>query len=99
MGEIGCVSLRYFNTYCHSENSKSQYARVVWGFIKSIRNKETPFIYGGDEQKWDLTYVNTNKRGSSMEMEKGIPGESYNIVSGTSITFNEIYKKVKEETK
>ncbi len=30
-------------------------------------------------------------------MDKGIPGESYNIGSGTSITFNEIYKMVKEE--
>ena len=30
-------------------------------------------------------------------MDKGIPRESYNIGSGTSITFNEIYKMVKEE--
>lgn len=96
-GEIECVSLRYFNTYGPGENSKSQYASVVWRFIKSIYNNETPLIYGDGEQKRDFIYVDDNARGTSLAMDKGIPGESYNIGSGTSITFNEIYKMVKEE--
>ena len=96
-GEIECVSLRYFNTYGPGENSKSQYASVIWRFIKSIYNKETPLIYGDGEQKRDFIYVDDNARGASLAMDKGIPGESYNIGSGTSITFNEIYKMVKEE--
>ena len=96
-GEIECVSLRYFNTYGPGENSKSQYASVIWRFIKSIYNKETPLIYGDGEQKRDFIYVDDNARGTSLAMDKGISGESYNIGSGTSITFNEIYKMVKEE--
>lgn len=96
-GEIECVSLRYFNTYGPGENSKGQYASVIWRFIKSIYNKETPLIYGDGEQKRDFIYVDDNARGTSLAMDKGIPGESYNIGSGTSITFNEIYKMVKEE--
>lgn len=98
-GEIECVSLRYFNTYGPGENSKSQYASVIWRFIKSIYNKETPLIYGDGQQRRDFIYVDDNTRGTSLAMEKGIPGESYNIGSGTSFTFNEIYKMVKEEMK
>lgn len=96
-GDVDCVSLRYFNTYGPGENSKSQYASVIWRFMKAIYNKETPIIYGDGKQKRDFIYVDDNVRGTFLAMELGIPGESYNIGSGISLSFNEIYSIVKEE--
>lgn len=97
--EVECISLRYFNTYGPGENSKSQYASVIWRFMKSIYRKEKPVIYGDGEQRRDFIYVDDNARGTYLAMEKGIPGESYNIGSGQSNTFNRIYQIVKEEMK
>ena len=95
--EVECISLRYFNTYGPGENSKSQYASVIWRFIKSFHRNERPIIYGDGEQRRDFIYVDDNARGTYLAMEKGVPGESYNIGSGESNTFNKIYQIVKEE--
>jgi len=94
--EVECISLRYFNTYGPGENSKSQYASVIWRFIKSFHRNERPVIYGDGEQRRDFIYVDDNARGTYLAMEKGVPGESYNIGSGESNTFNKIYEIVKE---
>lgn len=95
--EVECISLRYFNTYGPGENSKSQYASVIWRFIKSFHKNERPVIYGDGKQRRDFIYVDDNARGTFLAMEKGVPGESYNIGSGESNTFNKIYQIVKEE--
>ena len=95
--DVECISLRYFNTYGPGENSKSQYASVIWRFIKSFHKHERPIIYGDGEQKRDFIYIDDNVKGTYLAMEKGVPGESYNIGSGNSNTFNRIYKIVKEQ--
>ena len=94
--EVECISLRYFNTYGPGENSKSQYASVIWRFIKSLHKKERPIIFGDGKQSRDFIYADDNARGTYLAMEKGRPGESYNIGSGETKTFNEIYNVVKE---
>ncbi len=94
--DVECISLRYFNTYGPGENSKSQYASVIWRFIKSFHKHERPVIYGDGEQRRDFIYIDDNVKGTYLAMEKGIPGESYNIGSGDSNTFNRIYEIVKE---
>ena len=95
--DVECISLRYFNTYGPGENSKSQYASVIWRFIKSFHNHKRPVIYGDGEQRRDFIYIDDNVKGTYLAMEKGVPGESYNIGSGNSNTFNRIYKIVKEQ--
>ena len=94
--DVECISLRYFNTYGPGENSKSQYASVIWRFIKSFHNHKRPVIYGDGEQRRDFIYIDDNVKGTYLAMEKGVPGESYNIGSGNSNTFNRIYEIVKE---
>ena len=47
--EVECIPLRYFNTYGIGENSKAQYASVVWRFITDLQNGKTPVIFGNGE--------------------------------------------------
>jgi UDP-glucose 4-epimerase len=94
---VECISLRYFNTYGPGENTKSQYASVVWRFVKALSNGERAAIYGNGEQKRDFIYVLDTARASFLAMLHGKPGESYNIGTGVSTTFNDIYTIVKEE--
>ena len=79
--DVECISLRYFNTYGPGENSKSQYASVIWRFIKSFHKHERPVIYGDGEQRRDFIYIDDNVKGTYLAMEKGVPGDSYNIGS------------------
>ena len=95
--EVECISLRYFNTYGIGENSKAQYASVVWRFITDLHNGKTPVIFGNGEQSRDFIYVDDTARASVLAMEKGKPGESYNIGTGTTTNFNDIYRMVAEE--
>ena len=92
------VALRYFNTYGIGENSKGPYSSVIWKFIESIRNSKKPVIYGDGKQSRDFVYVKDVAIASLLSMEKGVPGETYNIGSGRSTAFNAIFDIVKRET-
>ena len=94
---IECISLRYFNTYGPGENTKSQYASVVWRFVKALSRGERSVIYGDGEQRRDFIYVLDTARASYLAMLHGRSGESYNIGTGVSTTFNDIYAIVREE--
>ena len=91
------ILLRYFNTYDIGENSKGSYSSVIWKFIDDIRNGRRPIIYGDGKQRKDFIYVEDTARASIMAMENGVPGETYNVGTGVSTEFNEIFQIVKEE--
>ena len=94
---LDSVYLRYFNTYGIGENSKGAYSSIFHKFIDDLRNKKTPVIFGDGTQRRDFIYIKDNARASVLAMEKGKPGEAYNIGTGISIDFNTIYKIIKEE--
>jgi len=91
------ISLRYFNTYGIGENSKGSYSSVIWKFIDDIRNERRPIIYGDGKQRRDFIYVEDTARASVMAIENGVPGETYNVGTGVSTEFNEIFKIIREE--
>lgn len=94
---VETVALRYFNTYGIGEDTKSQYASVIWRFVKALQIGQVPEIYGDGKQSRDFIYVDDTARASILAMEHGIPGEAYNIGTGVTTTFNDIFKIVKEE--
>ena len=85
---VECISLRYFNTFGSGENTKSQYASVVWRFVQSLSEGERPVIYGDGEQSRDFIYVADKARASVLAMLHGRSGESYNIGTGVNTTLN-----------
>ncbi len=90
------ISLRYFNTY-GMEMGKGKYSSVIWKFIDDMMNKGQPAIFGDGSQRRDFIYIEDVVRATTLAMNKGKPGEAYNVGTGVSTTFNEIFKAVKEE--
>ena len=95
--KIETVSLRYFNTYGIGENSKAQYASVIWRFITDLQKGDMPVIFGDGKQSRDFIYVEDTARASVLAMQKGKPGEAYNVGTGITTDFNTIYNAVAEE--
>ena len=90
-------ALRYFNTYGTGENTKAQYASVIWRFVKALELRQIPVIFGDSRQSRDFMYVEDTARAFVLAMEHGIPGEAYNIGTGVTTSFNDIYQIVAEE--
>ena len=91
------VFLRYFNTYGSGENSKGFYSSVIHKFISDIRLGETPVIFGDGTQSRDFIFVKDVARANVMAAIGGRTGESYNVGTGVTTSFNNIYKIVREE--
>ena len=92
------VALRYFNVYGYEEE-KGKYSSVIWKFIDDIRNRRQPIIFGDGSQRRDFIYIDDAVKATILALERGRPGEAYNIGTGISISFNEAFKIVKEEMK
>ena len=57
------VALRYFNRYGVGENSKAQYASVIWRFVGKLQSHQIPEIYGDGTQSRDTSYMSRIPRG------------------------------------
>ena len=88
--ELEVVSLRFFNTYGNGENSKGAYSSVISKFLESISKGEKPVIFGDGTQSRDFIYVKDVAEAAGIIMSKGKAGESYNLGTGVSISFNDI---------
>ena len=59
----------------------------------ALRNKTIP-IYGSGMQKRDWIFVGENCRATLLVLEKGKPGEAYNIAGGNELTNIQIVKSI-----
>ena len=88
--ELEVVSLRLFNTYGNGENSKGAYSSVISKFLESITMREKPVIFGNGTQRRDFIYVKDVAESAKIMMYKGKAGESYNVGTSVSTSFNAI---------
>ncbi len=94
---LDVVILRYFNVY-GIENMKPNSASVIWRFIQDVLNNRQPIIYGDGTQSRDFIYIDDAVEATILAMERGRAGEIYNVGSGVSTSFNEIFRVIKELT-
>ena len=94
--ELEVVSMRFFNAYGAGENSKGMYSSVISKFLSNISRNEPPIIFGNGEQSRDFVYVEDIAGAAYQAMKKGRPGESYNVGTGVSNTFNFILSSINE---
>ena len=97
--EVDCVSLRYFNTYGPGENTKGAYASPISKFISSALKGEDIEVFGDGTQSRDFIYVKDTAAASIAAYEHGKAGESYNIGTGITTSFNDIAEMVKTISK
>ena len=93
--DISSVSLRYFNTYGPGENTKGAYSSPISKFLSSALKGRDIEVFGDGTQSRDFIYVKDAAAASVAAYEKGEPGESYNVGTGITTSFNEIADMVK----
>jgi nucleoside-diphosphate-sugar epimerase len=97
--EVDCASLRYFNTYGFGENTKGAYASPISKFNSSALKGEDIEVFGDGTQSRDFIYVKDTAAASIAAYQHGKAGESYNVGTGITTSFNDIAEMVKTISK
>ena len=88
--DLSSVSLRYFNTYGPGENTKGAYSSPISKFLTSALEGIDIEVFGDGTQSRDFIYVRDAAAASIAAYEKGKTGESYNVGTGITTSFNDI---------
>jgi UDP-N-acetylglucosamine 4-epimerase len=94
---IEIIGLRYFNVFGERQNPNGEYAAVIPKFIDSVKNGESPTIFGDGSFSRDFTYVKNVVRANYLALtttNSECFGEVFNIGAGGRITINEIFFKI-----
>ena len=93
--DISSVSLRFFNTYGPNENTKGAYSSPISKFLSAALKGKNIEVFGDGTQSRDFIYVKDTADASIAAYERGKAGESYNVGTGITTSFNEIAYMVK----
>lgn len=91
------IGLRYFNVFGEKQNPNGEYAAVIPKFINSVKNRESPTIFGDGSFSRDFTYVKNVVRANYLALtttNSECFGEIFNIGAGGRITINDIFFKI-----
>ena len=91
------IGLRYFNVFGERQNPNGEYAAVIPKFIDSVKNGDSPTIFGDGSFSRDFTYVRNVVRANYLALtttNQECFGEVFNIGAGGRITINEIFYKI-----
>jgi len=88
---IPAVSLRYFTVYGARQRPDMAFHRFLrWALEGSALQ-----IYGDGRQSRDFTHVDDIVEANWLALEKGQPGEVFNIGGGSRVTLNEVVEMIK----
>lgn len=91
------IGLRYFNVFGERQNPDGEYAAVIPKFIDSVKNRESPTIFGDGSFSRDFTYVKNVVHANYLALtttNSECFGEIFNIGAGGRVTINEIFFKI-----
>lgn len=93
--ELNAICLRYFNIYGVNQRF-DLYGNVIPIFAKRIYSGEPITIYGDGSQTRDFVNVKDVARANFMAATSDIKTDVFNLGSGSSITINELARKMIE---
>ncbi|MGE0010541.1 MAG: NAD-dependent epimerase/dehydratase family protein [Candidatus Babeliales bacterium] len=97
---VGTVCLRYFNVYGDRQNPQGAYAAVVAKFKDAMQKNQPITLFGDGSQTRDFIKVENvaqaNLQLGALPISE-LNGQVFNIGTGTSITINELFKRLKVE--
>jgi UDP-glucose 4-epimerase len=91
---VPAVSLRFFTVYGPGQRPDMAFHK----FLRSAANNEPITVYGDGSQTRDFTYVGDIINANISAMEKGKPGEIYNIGGGHNRKLNDIFPVLNQVT-
>lgn len=83
---VPAVSLRYFTVYGPGQRPDMAFHK----FIRNMLADKEITIYGDGEQTRDYTYIDDAVNANLLAMEKGRPGETYNIGGNSSVKLMDV---------
>lgn len=90
---VKSVGLRIFASYGPGEESKSDFASMVYIFLNDIKNKKNPVIFGDGTQSRDFIYIDDTIDLVLKSTQVDFAGV-VNVGSGISTTFNELIQMI-----
>lgn len=91
---MNSISLRFFNVY--GKGQSNEYAGVITKFMEKLSQNKPLIIFGDGQNTRDYIYIDDLVKGvmDSISNIQGKKGETYNLASGTSVSVNELAKKM-----
>ena len=83
---VPTVSLRYFTVYGPGQRPDMAFHK----FIRNMLAQKEITIYGDGQQTRDYTYIADAVTANLLAMEKGRPGETYNIGGNSSVKLMDV---------
>ncbi len=93
------IIIRFFNTYGPRMRGGDFYGRVIDRFITQALKNQPITVYGDGTQTRSFTYVSDTVDAINLLIEKGKPGEVYNIGNDIETEIIDIAKTIKEKSK
>ncbi|WP_096199113.1 NAD-dependent epimerase/dehydratase family protein [Bacillus sp. FJAT-45350] len=84
--QVPVVSLRYFTVYGPRQRPDMAFHR----FIKNILLDQPINVFGDGSQTRDFTFIKDAVKANLLAMEKGKPGEVYNVGGGSNIALIDV---------
>jgi UDP-glucose 4-epimerase len=92
---VSSIGLRIFAGYGPGEESKGEFASVVYLFIRDVLNDKPPTIFGDGSQSRDFVYIDDIVEAIIRAVEIDYTG-IINIGSGVSTSFNKLIDVINE---
>jgi UDP-glucose 4-epimerase len=88
------ISLRFFNVYGPRQRALDSYAGVIALFLQRARSGKPLTLYGDGSQTRDLLYVQDAVDALAAALQRGTPGEVYNVGTGRPTRILDLAKLV-----
>jgi UDP-glucose 4-epimerase len=90
--KVPFVSLRYSSVYGERQHRRAVNAAYIADTIASVRRGERPVIPDDGNEVHDYIHIHDVARANLSAMESDVSGDSFNVVTGRSISLNQLVK-------
>jgi UDP-glucose 4-epimerase len=87
---VSIIGLRYFNVY--GKNQTGSYAGVITKFIKNLKEKKSPLIFGTGMQLRDFIFVEDIAVANLAAMQSNVNNGFFNIGTGITTSIEQLAK-------
>lgn len=94
--QLETIILRYFNVFGIGQNPNSAYAAVIAKFMQLATEGKPLGIDWDGLQSRDFVHVSDVVQANLLAIQKGVPGEIYNVASGQTYTLLTLANTIEE---